>query len=143
VVPACEVTCRGKWIEDDRGVVNLCVPPGLRVESARLPEHGALHYKIRGKNGAALYVISGLYFSGRKPTWATECASIRWVDQESSDFDCHLVANGRASRYISLNLPMGFASYENIPVNAAVKFNQVLDSLCWTRPVQTAPSKRQ
>jgi hypothetical protein len=77
-----------------------------------------------------LVIVSGPYYTGRPPVWAAGCDVHNWQSPESSGEDCRVLGTAR-SRYITLNAPMGYAQYRDVPVEIATQFDRILDSLCW------------
>lgn len=134
-LPICDSSrCRGRFIRDSVGILALCIPPGTRMNVAR-GDHGDVHFsitkRVRGKN-YELLVTSGPHFSGRLPAWARACATRLWVTPEGNGEDARCRKPGGArSRYITLNLPVGYAVYKDVPESAAAVFDRVLDSMCW------------
>lgn len=112
------------------GVYEFCVPQGMRVTTAT-GEHGDVHHSFKIGKSAELVISSGPYFSGTMPEWAKGCEVRRWRTPESKGEDCRVERRGRVSRYITLNYPMGFATYRDVPRSAAAVFDRILDSLCW------------
>ncbi len=134
VIPACSaVQCRGKRIEDNSGLLQFCVPRGLRVRK-EVGVHGDIHYMIKGQGELVeLRVTSGLYFPGKLPEWAQGCEARQWKGGGFDGVDCTVTAaaGGARSRYITLNVPMSYAEYMNAPTRSATAFDRVLDSMCW------------
>ena len=133
-IPACTaVRCEGRRIKDNLGVLQFCVPRGLKVRR-EVGEHGDVHYAITARLHSQSFdmkVTSGPYFPGKVPSWANGCDLSRWHTPESRGEDCHLVRGDVHSRYMTLNTPMGYAQYKDVPREVAVRFDRLLDSLCW------------
>ena len=124
-----------KRIHDNQGILAFRVPPSLRVRKYD-GEHGDVHYVIRaGKS--TLRIASGPYWTGKKPAWAGTAR--RWEAGGFKGEDFRLAQNGRHSRYVTLNAPMGFTEYKDVPAPAAAKFDAILDSLCHTPPKSALP----
>jgi hypothetical protein len=143
-IPACtDMRCGGTRIRDNLGILQFCVPRGLRVQR-EFGEHGDVHYtmtvRLHGQP-FELFVTSGLYFPGRLPDWASGCDLRRWYSPESKGEDCRIERVAARSRYVTLNAPMGYAVYKDVPPDIAARFDRMLDSLCW-RSFQSAVGKR-
>jgi hypothetical protein len=54
-----------------------------------------------------------------------------WHSTESKGEDCRVERGATWSRYLTLNAPMGYATYLDVPPDVAASFDRVLDSLCW------------
>jgi hypothetical protein len=139
LLPDCrKVTCSGKRIASDLGFFELCVPRNARVKK-EWGEHGDLHYTITLKSRGREYSLdftSGLYFPGRDPSNGDPRWSVRaWrhtdAKGETRGKDYRFADRGRYSRYITLNVLMGYATYKDAPAEVAVRFEGILDSLCW------------
>jgi hypothetical protein len=76
-------------------------------------------------------ITSGPYFPGRGPDWGSGWITRNWRCPEVTAKDYQLRENGLHSRYITLNAPMGYAYYKQVPAVIAARFDSVLDSLCW------------
>ena len=134
-VPAClDTRCTGKRIKDNLGVLRFCIPRGVDVRT-EVGDHGDVHYSIKVRlhgRSYELLVASGPYFPGRLPEWTNGCNVRHWHNPESRGEDCRLETAATASRYITLNAPMGYAVYRDVPAEVAARFDLVLDSLCWS-----------
>jgi len=133
-IPACaNVRCAGSVIKDSLGVLQFCVPRFAEVHTVT-GQHGDIRYTItKRRHGRAfeLLIISGPYFSGSLPGWAGYCAVRYWHSPESHGEDCHISGTAGRSRYITLNAPMGYAQYRDVPAEVATQFDHILDSMCW------------
>jgi hypothetical protein len=131
-IPQCpQIDCVGKRVEGYLGVLQLCVPAGLRIRK-ELGEHGDVHYVVTARfqgQSFELIVVSGPYFPG-KVYWP-DCTLGLWHSPDYKGEDCHVAQDDTKSRYITLNAPMGFAYYRDVPPKVAARFDLVLDSLCW------------
>lgn len=134
LLPACAaIRCDGRVVEDNLGVLQFCVPRGFKVRR-EVGQHGDVHYGITKGRRARRYellITSGPYFPGRLPEWAQKCDVRRWRSPDWKGEDCRLAGVKSASRYITLNAPMGYAVYEDVPSEIAARFDRILDSLCW------------
>jgi len=134
VIPACtDERCPGTRISDNLGVLRFCIPRGLKV-TKEVGEHGDVHYKIRTKMHGEYFeltITSGPYFSGKLPDWAAGCELSRWHAPEFNGDDCRVQRGATRSRYLTLNAPMGYAFYRDVPPEVSLRFDRLLDSLCW------------
>jgi hypothetical protein len=133
-LPACTVAgCSGRRIDDSFGILRFCVPRSMKISKA-VGEHGDLHYSVSfstNKQHHTLYIVSGLYYPGKDPRGTDSRWVVRqWRCPELKIDDYRLNDSGRRTRYITLNAPMGYATYKDLPNNVADRFDQVLDSLC-------------
>jgi hypothetical protein len=133
-VPNCEtVRCSGKRITSDLGFLRFCVPRGVKVQQVH-GEHGDVHYTLTIRNEGRsyeLYFVSGPYFTGRDPSQGGLKWSARpWTCGEFRGEDYRLNSEDKRSRYITLNDPVGYAVYRDLPEKTALRFDKILDSLC-------------
>jgi len=109
------------------------VPRGIKVRQVN-GEHGDLHYTLTIRNAGQsyeLYFVSGPYYSGRDPSQGgLKWASSLWTCGESHGKDYRLNSGTKRSRYITLNVIMGYAVYRDLPEEPALRFDKILDSLC-------------
>lgn len=132
--PACSnARCSGRQIDDNLGILRFCVPRGMKVEKA-FGEHGDLHYSVSFKwkgQRHTLYIVSGPYFTGRGPRdWDPFWSVRHWQCADFKGEDYRVNRGGRHARYVTLNAPMGYATYKDLPAEVASRFDRVLDSLC-------------
>ena len=134
LIPTCAQTrCAGKAIKDNLGVLQFCVPRGVNLAKA-VGEHGDVHYTVTAHlhgESFELFVVSGPYFSGKLPDRGRRCDLRKWHSPEWKGEDCRVIESAGRSRYVTLNTPMGYAEYRDAPPEVAIRFDRILDSLCW------------
>jgi len=133
VLACTDERCAGKRIRDNLGVLQFCVPRGLKV-TKEVGGHGDVHYTIAAKardEYFELIITSDQFFSGKLPDWAGGCELSRWHAPELQGEDCRIQRSVTRSRYMTLNTPMGYAFYRDVPPEVASRFDRLLDSLCW------------
>jgi hypothetical protein len=133
-IPACtQMRCVGKPIKDNLGVLEFCIPGGVKLRR-EVGEHGDIHYTITARlHGESfdLFLTSGPYYSGKLPDWARGCDLHGWRSPDWKGEDCRIIGTTGRSRYVTLNTPMGYAEYRDVPPKVAARFDRILDSLCW------------
>ena len=132
-VPACNTRpCEGTRIRTDLGFGEFCVPRGLTIRK-EIGEHGDVHYTIsRSKRSHdSLLITSGPYFTGKAPGGGRAGWLFRpWKCDDWKGEDFQRVTSAGKSRYLTLNMIMGYAQYSNTPPNIAATFDRILDSFC-------------
>ena|ERR1051325_8363790 len=127
--PCANAKCPGRRIDDHLGLLRFCVR-SMKVSKA-VGEHGDLHYSVSfSKKGQhyTLYIVSGPYFPGKDPRGTDSRWSVRqWRCPDLKLDDYRLRNSDLRTRYITLNAPMGYATYKDIPKDVADRFDQVLD----------------
>jgi hypothetical protein len=135
-IPQCPVVhCSGTRIQDNMGVLEFCLPRFMRSRR-QFGEHGDVHYEIKVRRHGIdfeLRIVSGLYFPGGRPDWGSGWNVRRWRCPEMGGEDYYSIQDRLHSRYVTLNVPMGYAYYKDAPANVASQFDAVLDSLCWSK----------
>jgi len=79
------------------------------------------------------------YFPGAIPIWMNGCDSRKWHIPNAEGEDCRTTAESGRSRYLTLNLPMGYAFYRDVAPDVAAKFDRIIDSMCWAEWNKTQP----
>jgi hypothetical protein len=130
-------SCVGKQIAHTLGTILFCIPRGMEVHrwtSFEGDTQDTITVSVRGKKGKLIVRTSSGPSGFRKhtPDWSVDDAagqsSMRtWRCSDGDGRDFRLNRNQSYSRMMTF--PLGWTEYNEVPLNIAVVFDRILDSL--------------